>query len=114
MKKLFQLIILMIVIVSCSTSKKAGSETDKNSIASGVVARDGTTLEKAIIIMENNERAGISAENDWIGKNYPGYRKAGQSLVFNKKRPYDIIEIENAEGITKSIYFDISEFFGKN
>jgi hypothetical protein len=114
MKNLFRLIILIFIIVSCSTTKKADRESDKNSISSTVVFRDGTSLERAIIIIEKSERSGITAENDWIRKNYPGYRKAGQSLVFDKKRPYDIINIENVEGTTKSIYFDISEFFGKN
>ncbi|MFZ4741107.1 MAG: hypothetical protein ACOYLE_08070 [Bacteroidales bacterium] len=113
MKKLFRLIILLTVIASCSTIKKADRETDKNSISS-TVARDGTSLKKAIVITEKNERAGILAENDWIRKNYIGYRKTGQSLVFNKDRPFDIIKIENAEGTANSIYFDISSFFGKN
>jgi hypothetical protein len=113
MKKLFSLLLFVIIIVSCSTIKKAGSETDKNSINSGVVARDGSSMEKAVIIQAKNERAGISAENEWIEKNYPGYFKTMQSLIFNKKRPYDIINIENSEGSTKSIYFNITEFFGK-
>jgi hypothetical protein len=104
----------MTVIVSCTTIKKADRESDKNSISSTVVERDGSSVEKAIIIIEKSESTGISAENDWIRKNYPGYRKVGQLLVFNKKRPYDIINIENAEGSAKSIYFDISAFFGKN
>lgn len=103
MKKAIPILCILVLFFSCSTTKKP--ET--------LLIRDGTSLQKAIMIEEKNESAGIYAENEWIRDHCPGYRKSSQSLVFDKKRPYDIITIVNQEGDTKKVYFDISNFFGK-
>ncbi|MFN8258513.1 MAG: hypothetical protein U0W24_22685 [Bacteroidales bacterium] len=69
--------------------------------------RDGSSFEKAIVVKS------ISEEYEWIGANYPGYKFIQQSLVFDKKNPYDVLEIKTLDGATLKIYFDISSFFGK-
>jgi hypothetical protein len=36
-----------------------------------------------------------------------------QSLLFEKGKPYDLLEFVDADGSAHSIYFDIGSFFGK-
>lgn len=75
--------------------------------------QDGSSFEKAVFINEKTETAGIGAEYVWLRQNYPGYKLVQQSLAFEKEKPYDIMDIKTADGEKKSIYFDISKFYGK-
>jgi hypothetical protein len=73
----------------------------------------GTSVGTAVVILgAENTIDGIGAENRWIKKNMPGWRKSGQSLVEYKGRMYDVIEIKKS-GKTREVYFDITDFFGK-
>lgn len=59
---------------------------------------------------------GVSAEYRWIKKYYPEYNSVSQSLSLikvsnNQSLYFDTVLIRNNNGIEKSIYFDISEFF---
>ena len=75
---------------------------------------DGSSIEKAVIILgAPNSIVGVSAESAWIRKNHPGWRKKRQSLMGNKDKNYDCIEYTTPDGKTKTIYFDITDFFGK-
>jgi hypothetical protein len=75
---------------------------------------DGATMESAVVIEgANNSSAGIAAERKWVTEKYPGFKKVQQSLLHKEGKSYDLIEIETADGKSKSIYFDISGFFGK-
>jgi hypothetical protein len=66
-----------------------------------------------VVIREKTESKGVDAEYTWLRKQYPGYRFQGQSLKGSGKKNYDVIDIQTAEGKPLSIYFDISNFFGK-
>ena len=61
-----------------------------------------------------NLQTGIAEENAWIQENYPGARKVGQSLTTCNGKTADQVDIETANGRKASIYFDISNFFGKH
>jgi len=74
---------------------------------------DGSSYEKAIVIMEKSERTGTAAEYIWLRQNYPGYSTKMQSLNYYKKKPYDILHVVLADGTERAFYFDISNFFGK-
>ena len=75
--------------------------------------RDGTSLERAIIIEgATNEESGVMAEKAWLKKRYPVYHEESQSMMSSGGRHYDLIEIGTSDG-HKSVYFDITEFFGK-
>ncbi|MFT5821574.1 MAG: tetratricopeptide (TPR) repeat protein [Crocinitomix sp.] len=67
----------------------------------------GSSAETAIVV------ASVSEEYQWLRKYYPGYEMIMQSLVSENGKPYDILNFKTADGITKSVYFDISSFFGK-
>jgi len=101
------------VFTSCTTSKQIANNKDSRPIVLKNVDRDGSSYNKAIIIDEKTERKGVDAEYIWLKVNYPGYKSKMQSLNFNNNKPYDIIEIVTADGQNKSIYFDISNFYGK-
>jgi hypothetical protein len=55
---------------------------------------------------------GIGAENDYIAKVYPGWKKVFQSLVHDGGRFYDVIGIKSPAGEKKDIYFDITNWIG--
>jgi predicted Zn-dependent protease len=75
--------------------------------------KDGSSYGKAIVVKAKNETKGIAAEYKWLQENYPGYKLRSQSLDSKDKKHYDIMHITTKDGDEKSIYFDITHFFGK-
>jgi hypothetical protein len=75
---------------------------------------DGTSMEQAVFIKNaKDEMEGVEAESKWIQKMHPGWRKGEQRLLNKNGRVYDEIDYLTASNETKTIYFDITEFFGK-
>jgi len=75
----------------------------------------GLSCNGAIVIKATNEQAGIAEEHAWIQENYPGAQvPVQQSLTKCGDKPVDQIEIETANGRKVTLYFDISNFFGKH
>ena len=68
---------------------------------------DGSTIEQAVVITEDDTMRGIGAENRWIAENMPGYRKVGQALLQQNGGVYDRIDVQNKTGDIRSVYFDI-------
>jgi hypothetical protein len=99
-KKVF--LILIVAFYSCSTS---------NSVSKTV--KDGSTFENAIVIKANNEMDGVRNEYVIISKLYPGYKLMSQGSSSKGSRHYDSIEIMTSENVKKTIYFDITNFYGK-
>jgi hypothetical protein len=112
MKKLVFIFIVTSLVYSCTSVKKA-TVLNESQNQQNVVIHDGSSYQNAIIIKEKSETSGISAEYAWIKQNMPGYKVTRQALTENKKKPYDVFDLENSEGIKKTIYFDISNYFGK-
>ncbi|RXJ50663.1 hypothetical protein [Gelidibacter gilvus] len=83
-------------MTSCSSTKNIG-----------IIQRDGSSFEKAIIVKS------VSEEYDYVRKVCADCQLLGQSLVFEKKKPYDILQLTKSNGEDISYYFDISKFFGK-
>jgi hypothetical protein len=82
--------------------------------ASAQSAPDGGSFEKAIVIEATNERQGIAAEREWVNKNLPGWKISRQALLNGPGgRHYDRIELTGPDGARKTIFFDITVFFGK-
>ena len=74
---------------------------------------DGEAPDRAVIIKgARNGREGVTAESVWIAKTHPDWHKDRQSLITGTKI-YDRIEYVTPLG-RKTIYFDISDFFGKH
>lgn len=98
MKKIYKItfFLLILTISSCSSTKNIDNSE-----------RDGSSFSKAIIINS------ISEEYDYVKKACSNCQLLGQSLSFEKKKPFDILQLKMADGNTVSYYFDISIFFGK-
>jgi major membrane immunogen (membrane-anchored lipoprotein) len=104
-----------ISLSACSTSKKTVA-TVPNKPASVIASTnepDGSSYAKAIIIDAKGEIEGIRAEHAWLKKNYPGYKMVQQSSGSNNKKQYDTMKFTAADGKVVTIYFDITNFFGK-
>jgi len=100
---------LMLGAASCKTAHPAASAN----MISGNDLQDGSSYAKAIVINEKSESKGVDAEYTWLRLHYPGCKVEKQSLVFENKKPYDLLYIISREGEKKTVYFDISNFFGK-
>jgi hypothetical protein len=69
--------------------------------------RDGSSPETAIVV------ASIAKEYEWMRDRCPGFRPWSQALHEIDGKPYDVLTWQNARGEERSVYFDISKFFGK-
>jgi hypothetical protein len=109
--------LLFLVFIFCfmtaARAQKTTMPTDSAVINKTIVERDGSSYDKAIVILEKTEGKGEQAEYSWIRDKYPGSKPHNQSLNFHDKKSYDIIHITTADGKEVAVYFDISNFFGK-
>lgn len=112
MKKFGFLVLCLLLLFGCSTSKSTSSGHASQGTAVAAT-RDGSTYEKAVIIMEKSEMTGTAAEYKWLKEHYPGYSMQMQSLTHYKNKPYDILQVTTTAGIRIEVFFDISNFFGK-
>jgi hypothetical protein len=110
-------LLFSLLLLSCSTSKKGlnnapiGSDSLSAQTAISNPTGDGKSFETAIVINENSDSKGVSAEYQWIREHKSNYRVIHQSLVMHGKKPYDIITIQYSDDTKEDIYFDISKFF---
>jgi|SRR5215470_11505209 len=73
----------------------------------------GSSFETAIVLEgAKNELSGVEAENSYIAAHYAGWRQRMQALLNNNGRMYDRIDIVSPKGETKTLYFDITDWFG--
>lgn len=73
----------------------------------GRAGGDGTSAAQAVVVKS------ISQEYTWIKRYCPGFQLQTQALQDIEGKPYDILTLCNAVGEQRTIYFDISQFFGK-
>ena len=69
---------------------------------------DGSSIEKAIVV------DGIEEEYEWIQENCTDFQPQRQSLQHINGKPYDILELINYKGEERTVYFDVSRFYGKS
>ncbi len=68
---------------------------------------DGSSAAQAIVV------SSVSKEYAWVRRHCPGFQSQMQALQVIEGKPYDILTLRNAAGEERTIYFDISQFFGK-
>lgn len=95
-KKIVLSIIILFFAFSCKTT---------NNLAP--VVRDGSSFEKAIIV------SNVPEEYEYVRRDCDDCKFIGQSLVFEKGKPYDILKFQKSDGTSTSYYFDVSKFYGK-
>ena len=81
-------------------------------------ANEGNSIDDAIRITEVNDHfEGIDAEylfiEDRFGKRGVGWKLVKQELLNEKQQVFDKITIELADQNVKSLYFNLTAFFGK-
>ena len=87
-------------------------------LASGASPADasekGLSFEDAVVLDGvSNELDGVGAEHVYTDQYEPGWTWQRQALVHNGGRVYGVIDLTGPGGETKSIYFDITDWFGK-
>ena len=110
--------VLLIAVFAClaiavSNCKPHAEIVGEKTYVSEDDAQDGTSIENAVVIQQSSESEGVAAEYEWLKKHYPGYSLVRQTPFKQNGKSYDKVEIKLADGSTKTVYFDISNFFGK-
>ncbi len=99
----------MIASALVSTVQLAAAKPPGISFSGG----DGSSQATAIIVKAPDEMSGVHAEHAYLRQHYPGSTEGAQAVLHSKGRDYDTVEITTADGKTKTIWFDITSYFGK-
>lgn len=74
----------------------------------------GDRPETAIVIEGDvDQRTGVDAEYAYVARRLPGWAVCGQALLNPGSRVYDQLDLANAAGQRRSIFFDITDWIGK-
>lgn len=68
---------------------------------------DGSSIANAIKVKS------VPEEYEYVKKNCSGCKMVSQSLIQEKGKPYDLLQLVKPDGTEVNYYFDISSFFGK-
>ena len=74
---------------------------------------DGSSRDNAVVIDASNESEGVQAEYEWIKDHLPGAQIESTSLIDKDGKVYDSFEVTLASGETRTLWFDITAYFGK-
>ena len=74
---------------------------------------DGLDCKRRVVIKGADFQSGIAAEYAWLAAHYPGFKRRGQTLDECDGKNADRLDITTADGKQLSIYFDITDFYGK-
>jgi hypothetical protein len=74
---------------------------------------EGESLEAAVLVPAGNEEDGIAFENEWIYSRYGRFRRRSGGLASLEGRRYDVIKVELTDHTERTLYFDVSDFFGR-
>lgn len=69
--------------------------------------RDGSSAKVAVIVNS------VAEEYAFIKRKHPGFRPEMQYLRQLEGKAYDVIDIANAAGEKRTLFFDVSGFYGK-
>ena len=76
--------------------------------------RAGSSKEKAIIILEaESELEGVDTEYRYLDFHYKCWQLDEQTLILDQGKQYDIIAIILPEGSKEEVWFDITNFYGR-
>jgi hypothetical protein len=84
----------------------------KDAAGSPFAGGDGTTADQAVIVLADTEDEGIDLEHHWTFDHYGRFRKIGGGLAAAGGKHFDVITVELADHTEKTIYFDITAFYG--
>jgi hypothetical protein len=107
--------IMKALVMACFAVLVAGCQAPQSNCQPLVYSGgDGSSCEQAVVIREARYReTGRLAEHLWLDQKYPGYRDLKQSALDSGNRRYDLVEFATAEGETRKVYFDTTDFFNR-
>ena len=76
-------------------------------VGRGDSAAEGSSPGKAIAV------GSIGEEYTWMQQNCPGFKPGRHALQEIDGKPFDVLTWQNDRGEERTVYFDISAFFGK-
>ena len=76
---------------------------------------NGTSKQLSIVILgATNENEGVDAEYDYLDSKYGEYELVSQEFIGEAYRQYDVLKIiKPSDSQEEEVWFDISEFYGK-
>lgn len=83
-----------------------------SSSSSPAPTAEGESLEAAVVVPSDNEEDGIAFENEWIFRHYGRFRRRSGGLASHTDRRYDVITVELSDHTPRTLYFDITDFYG--
>src|SRR5215470_12184738 len=76
--------------------------------------KTGDSIGSAIVLPGvTDEITGVPAEYAYIREHYPGWLFQGQALIHENGRHYDMLLVVGPNGEKRSVYFDITDWYGK-
>ena len=85
----------------------------KDAAGSPFAGGDGTSADQAVIVLADTEDEGIDLEHHWTFDHYGRFRKVRGGLASAADgRHFDVITVELADHTERTIYFDITAFYG--
>jgi hypothetical protein len=102
-----QILLPLASIVLCSAIVHA--KTPEVSLSGG----DGSSFAKAIVVKAPSDHAGVNAQHDYIAKHFGRWRTIGVKSLEHHKRLFDIMTFTTADGKKHTLYFDITDYYGK-
>jgi hypothetical protein len=110
MKKLF-IVIAMLFLLGCTLN--VDNTKQPTSSASYYTGGDGSSFAQAVFFPNaKSSMDGVPLEKKWLAEKYPGYKMTRQAVIEENNRLYDSLEIVTASGETKTVYFDMTSWFG--
>ena len=100
------LLLFGVFAAACASGPKPAPKVESAAV------HDGSSLERAVPILESTEAAGLVAERAWLAEHYPGARKLLGGLQADQGRHYDVVKLRLADGTEATVYFDITAYFG--
>ena len=111
---LLVLILGMATVQAGETTRSSGPPLPDKLRHISFVGVDGSSCKKAVVIRNAaNNMEGIAAEKVWVAWKYPNAKIKGQGVNGIGNRTFDRLDIETASGESKTICFDITDFFGQ-
>jgi hypothetical protein len=114
------LLIILLLAAGCESKEAQTAAPAKEPKTAGhptvratIIGGDGSSVEKAVIIKSPDNFIGVRIEYTWIKKNCPGWQLEKQSSFKAGNKIYDKMEFRTPDGQRKTIFFDITDFYGK-
>ena len=74
---------------------------------------NGSSKEKAVIVIAPNEKSSVDAEYEFIQCKYGDFELESQTFIAEEDEKYDILDIKLSDESNKEIVFEITDYFGK-